>query len=509
MQIIRCAQMKQVEQAAMAEGITSLRLMENAGSAAARVIRRAVDPGKLACTVLCGSGNNGGDGFVVARRLLEAGAEVAVILACGGPKTPEATEMCDRLSGLNIPQIDFARESARCLMRVDRSRIVVDAVFGTGFHGRVEGPLAALFERVNRCGAAVFALDMPSGANADTGEVEGACIRAAQTITFGACKTGQLESPAVDYCGRIAAVDIGIPAEAFTGGVGELLTEADIRDKLPLRRRSANKGSFGRVACVCGSRAMSGAAYMAAMGALRCGAGIVTLGVPRGIQPILAGKLTEAMVTPLAETPAGSLSMSAWAPLAELTGRATAVALGCGLTQTPETARLVRDLVGAARCPTVLDADGINAVAGHMNVLRETSAPLILTPHPGEMARLTGKSIPEIQRERIRTAADFAAEYGVVLVLKGAGTVIASPEGKICVNPTGNPGMARGGSGDILAGMIAGFAAQGIAPFDAACCGVYIHGAAGDRCAECLSEYGMLPTDMLLEIPQIFRGMSR
>ena len=509
MRILSCAQMKQAESAAITGGITALRLMENAGSAAARAIRHTVRPEGAMVTVLCGNGNNGGDGFVVARRLRESGTDMAVILACGQPKTAEAAEMRQRLAGLDIPVLDYAGESARCLMRLAHSRIVVDAVFGTGFHGRAEGPAAALFDRVNRGGATVFALDMPSGANADTGAVEGSCIRADYTITFGACKNGQILSPAVNFCGRLVPVVIGIPEEAFADGTADLLTADDIREKLPVRERTANKGSFGRAVCICGSRAMSGAAYMSAMGAARCGAGIVTLGVPKGIQPILAGKLAEVMVTPLPETADGSLSLAAHGPLLELAGRATATALGCGLTRNGETSLLVRRLLPELKCPVILDADGINAVAGHMNVLRETSAPLILTPHPGEMARLTGQSIAQVNRDRIRTAADFAATYGVTLVLKGANTVVASPDGKIRVNPTGNPGMARGGSGDILAGMIAGLAAQGMAPFDAACCGVYIHGAAGDRCAERLSQYGMLPTDMLLEVPQIFRGLSR
>lgn len=510
MKILSCAQMKQAEAAAIAGGITALRLMENAGSAAVRFIRTVQNPEKLPCTVICGRGNNGGDGFVAARRLRDAGADAAVILACGRPTTGEAREMYDRLGALDIPVMDYASEPARCFMRIVHSRLVVDAVFGTGFHGRVEGPLAALFEKISSGGAPVFALDMPSGANADTGAVAGACIRADYTVTFGACKAGQLLAPAVDFCGRLVPVAIGIPEEAFpAGGVPELLTAADIREKLPIRARTANKGSFGRVTCICGSRTMSGAAYMSAMGAARDGAGIVVLAAPRGIQPILAGKLAEVMVTPLPETPAGSLSLAAIGPLRELAGRSTAVVLGCGLTRDPETSLLVQRLLRELKCPVVLDADGINAAAGHMNVLREASAPLILTPHPGEMARLTGQSIAQVNRDRIRTAADFAAEYGVTLVLKGANTVVAGPDGRVCINPTGNPGMARGGSGDILAGMIGGLAAQGLSPFDAACCGVYIHGAAGDRCAERLSQYGMLPTDMLLEVPQIFRGLSR
>ena len=491
-------------------GITSLRLMENAGSAGARFIRSTVALSGARCTVICGKGNNGGDGFVVARRLLESGADVAVILAGGAPRTAEATDMFDRLTGLNIAVMDYGRDPRRCAARIGASSVIVDAVFGTGFHGRVEGSLAELFERVNSQAATVFSLDMPSGADADTGEVAGACIRAAHTVTFAAAKTGHLIYPAAEMCGKITAVNIGIPDGAFADASSAGLLDSDtIRGNLPVRARSANKGNFGRVLCLCGSLTMSGAAFMAASSAARCGAGIVTAGVPRSIHAILAGKLTEAMVTPLPETDDGSLSLSALGPIKEMARRATSAALGCGLSQNGETFMLVRELLKVLTCPVVLDADGINAVAGHIHVLRESKAPLILTPHPGEMARLTGRSIAEIQSDRIRAAADFAQKNRVVLVLKGANTVIASPAGEIFINPTGNPGMARGGSGDILAGMIAGFAAQGIEPVRAACCGAYIHGLAGDRCAARLSEYGMLPTDMLMEIPQIFREMSR
>ena len=502
--------MKEAEAYAIRLGITSLRLMENAGSAGARFIRNTVALAGTRCTVICGKGNNGGDGFVVARRLTESGADVAVILVCGSPRTAEATEMFERLSGMNIAVMDYGRDPRRCLARIGASSVIVDAVFGTGFHGRVEGPLADLFDQVNAQKATVFALDMPSGADADTGEAVGACILAAHTVTFAAAKTGQLIHPAAEMCGKLTAVNIGIPDGAFDGSSPAELLDADaVRDCLPVRERAANKGNFGRVLCLCGSLTMSGAAYMASTAAARCGAGIVAAGVPRCIHPILAGKLTEVMVTPLPETGDGSLSLSALGRIREMAERATAVVLGCGLSHNGETFILVRELLRILTCPVVLDADGINAVAGHIHVLRESKASLILTPHPGEMARLTGRSVGEIQSDRIRTAADFAANNRVVLVLKGANTVIASPAGEICINPTGNPGMARGGSGDILAGMIAGFAAQGIDPVRAACCGAYIHGLAGDRCAARLSEYGMLPMDMLTEVPQIFRDMSR
>lgn len=509
MKIITVAQMKAAEAYAARAGIAPVRLMENAGSAAARLIRGALSSASR-CAVVCGSGNNGGDGFVVARRLADSCASVSVILACGLPRTPQASEMYDRLGGLHVAVSSFVRDKDACLDIIGRADVIVDAVFGTGFHGAVDEGLRPLFARINASEAPVYALDMPSGAQADTGEVSPGCIEATQTITFAAAKTGQFIFPAAGYCGKIMAVEIGIPEGAFSGCLPtELLEMKKIRETLPRRAKDSHKGTYGKVLAVCGSRSYPGAAYMSATAAARCGAGLVTVAAPKSIWAVLTSKFSEVMVTPLEETADGAARFTNYASLAGLSGGASALLIGCGLSRSEEAFSLVRSLVRGAACPVVLDADGINAFDGHINVLRESGAALILTPHPGEMAGLTGMEIGRIQSDRLGVARDFAQKNGVILVLKGANTVVASPDGRLLINPTGNPGMARGGSGDILAGMIAGFAAQGIEPLAAACCGVYLHGLAGDRCAEKLSQYGMLPTDMLTELPQIFREMSR
>jgi hydroxyethylthiazole kinase-like uncharacterized protein yjeF len=508
--IVTCQQMKDAEAYAINSGITSARLMENAGSASARFIRGAVSIPSMRCTVICGCGNNGGDGFVVARRLMETGAPITVILACGIPQTREATEMYERLGILNATILDYGRDRRRCVSQISQSSVIVDAIFGTGFHGAADDTVTELFEKINHSDATVFSLDMPSGANADTGAVERSCINAAHTIAFAASKTGQFSYPAASFCGKITVVNIGISDEAFAGASPvELLGQDMVKALLPVRAKDSNKGNFGKLLCLCGSLTMPGAAYMSSLAAARCGAGLITLGAPKSIYTPLASKLNEVMITPLDETPEGSLSVSNLHRLVKMCNAADAAVIGCGISRSDETEKLVCALLPQLHCTVVLDADGINAISGHINLLRASSANLILTPHPGEMARLTGLTVAEIQADRINTARDFATQNNVTLVLKGAETVVASPDGYLFINPTGNPGMARGGSGDILAGMIAGFAVQGIEPTDAACCGVYIHGLAGDRCAEGLSQYGMLPTDMLLEIPQIFRDMSR
>lgn len=511
MNIVTCGQMREIESYAIDGGISSLRLMENAGSAAARFIRETTQIHGRRCVVICGSGNNGGDGYVVARRLIDAGAYVTVLNACGEPKSSEAQEMHERLLNLS-PDIISASQTGLCLNAIRSSDIIVDAVFGTGFHGAASGTPARFLEEASKSGAVVFSLDMPSGANADSGEVPGTCVKADYTITFAAPKIGQYLFPAASYCGDVVTVNIGIPSAAFTiikDSPARLLTAGYIEKALPKRKKDSNKGTYGRVYCLCGSLGMAGASYMSACAALRSGAGLVAAGVPRAIYLPIAAKAEEIMVYPLEETDSGTLSLSNLDFLIEESKKTKAMLIGCGLSQNAETAVLVRELVKAAECTLILDADGINALNGHIDLLRESTSEIILTPHPGEMSRLCGREIAEIQRSRLETARGFAVEYGVTLVLKGANTVVAAKDGRAFINPTGNPGMAKGGSGDILAGMVSAFAAQRLAPEDAACCGVFIHGLAGDRCAQKLSQYGMVPTDILKEVPQIFREMSR
>lgn len=511
MYIVSCDRMRSIEQKAMSYGILSSRLMENAGSAAARVIRSDFDVAKKCCVVVCGRGNNGGDGFVIARKLLEQNALVKVILTDGTPKSSEANEMFERVISMRQIVID-ANQAERCREAIMMADIIVDAIYGTGFHGEITGSATIdIVEAINASHAVVYAVDMPSGCNADTGKAGSHCVNADCTVTFAFPKTGQFLFPAANHCGRVATVQIGIPENTyeFSDKDNELLDYLNVSSMLPVRKKDSNKGSFGKVLCVCGSMGMAGAAYLCAMGALRSGAGLVQLAVPDSVYLPVASKLDECMVYPQKSTADGSIAISALDDILSLAKSATAVVIGCGLSRNEETAALIRQLTEKIECPVILDADGINAFEGHINLLREISKKIILTPHPGEMSRLCGKTIPDIQNDRLDTALNFSKEFGVTLVLKGADTIIASKSGKAYVNPTGNPGMARGGSGDILAGMTAAFAAQGLDPDKAACCAAFIHGAAGDKAAKKLSQYGMIPTDMLKEIPGIFLAMSR
>lgn len=511
MKIICVAEMKAAERYAVEHGVSALKLMENAGTAAAVIIAEIVSEAfaqKTVCTVVCGAGNNGGDGFVVARRLHEAGHTVTVVLAAGEPRTEEAAAMFRELPE-GVAVLRYTEDPAQCGRSFTGSSMLVDAVFGTGFHGEVEGACAGLFDAMNASGRPIFALDMPSGTNADTGEAAVHAVRAAATITFAAAKHGQLKAPAAAHCGRLLLAEIGIPDEGLPQDATELIDRALLERALPVRAADSNKGSYGHLLCLCGSRRYPGAAYMSGTAAARCGAGLVTVGAPEVLWSVLAARMSEVMVLPLPQTAAGGLSLAALDEILAFAEKCGCVLIGCGLSPESETAALVRELLLRLRGTVVLDADGINACEGHIDVLRASRADLVLTPHPGEMGRLCGKTAAEVQADREGCATSFARENGVTLVLKGAGTLVAAPDGRLFRNNTGNPGLAKGGSGDVLAGMTAGLAAQGIDPVLAACAAVRIHGLAADRCAKKQSQYAMLPTDLFSEIPQIFCDLSR
>lgn len=509
--IVSCQQMREIEKSAMSIGILSSRLMENAGSAATRIIRKTVDVQNKKCVIICGNGNNGGDGYVIARKLIEFGALVKVIKANGEPRTEETQDMQDRVRAQGNIIIDMYNIND-CKKEIRAADIIVDAIYGTGFHGDIDDDLTReIIEEVNNSEAKVFAVDMPSGCNADTGEASLVSIRADYTVTFANPKIGQFAFPASDYCGKVITVDIGIPASIYnnSSSLCELLDGKTIKSLIPKRKKDSNKGNYGKVLVIAGSLGMAGAVELAVKGALRCGAGLVEVIVPKDIYNPVATKITEGMVYPVSSTIDGTIAYSNIDLILKKAETASVVLIGCGLSRNEETAILIRELVTKIKTPIVLDADGINAFEGHINLLRTTQNSLILTPHPGEMSRIVNKTIPEIQSSRLKTAKEFATENHVTLVLKGANTVIATSDGMSYINPTGNPGMAKGGSGDVLAGMTAAFIAQGIDKKSSCCLSTYIHGAAGDLAAEKLSQYSMLATDILDKIPQIFLEYSR
>ncbi len=500
MKVVTSSQMKQIEQNAAAAGLSYLTMMENAGAACAAYIANMTER-TAPVLVLCGKGKNGGDGFVIARHLQQNGFTVKVLLTNGLPQADDARTMFARLSGVTV--LDWQEQPEKARLSISAAAVIVDAVFGFGFRGEADEPTAAVFRAVNAAKAMVIAVDVPSGVECDTARVCRDAIAADITLAISLCKPGHLLGPAAEHCGEVIPLSIGID-EACCNSAEDAGFFTLRKDEvcLPGRRRDANKGTFGKVLSVCGSRRYAGAAVLAASGAVRIGAGLVMAAFPNDAYPAVAAKLTEPVLLPLPCCSDGFFSRAAIEPILAEAKSASVLLIGCGLGQTLGTASVIQEVLPACSCPIVLDADGINLTARNIHELESIGSRTVLTPHPGEFARLLGVSIAEVQADRISSAKAFAKKYNTVLVLKGAGTVVASPE-RVYVNPTGNPGMARGGSGDLLAGMIAGLIAQGMSRFDAAVTAVYLHGFVGDRAAQTLSVHGMTPSDMIALLPEV------
>ena len=503
MKIYTEQQMRAAEQMAADAGMAFLRLMENAGSACASEIKKRTHSGQR-IALLCGKGKNGGDGFVIARKLCEAGySAVAVLLAQGNPADADAQYMLDSLRGTSVSVYDLTQNETASQM-IGQADVLVDAVFGIGFHGEVREPLASLFRQVNAAEATVFSVDVPSGMACDSGALPGVCVQADYTLAISAGKLCHVLQPAAAQCGKVRLVRIGVEDTHYKAApyVAYSLSEKEVRAVFPNRPAVSNKGTFGKVLCIVGSRRYAGAAVLASRGALRSGAGLVYTAFPDAAYAAVAPNLIESPLLPMPSDSEGRFALSAVPQLIEAMQGMQAIVLGCGLGQSAGMAELVQTVLEHAECPVILDADGLNAVSGNIDILRKATCKRILTPHPGEMQRLTGKSIEEIQSDRMGTAKAFAAEYGVTLVLKGANTVVANGKsGAVFLNTTGNSGLAKGGSGDLLAGMIGGFAAQGVHfPAETA---VYLHGQCGDVAADRLSARGMLPTDAAEMLPHV------
>ncbi len=511
MRILSSEQMRTVEREALKHSQTYLRLMENAGIGAAKIILRRERPiENKRCVVLCGKGNNGGDGFVVARKLSREGASVACVLAGGEPRSDEAREMLRLLHLDPVSILPLEENRAQINLMLVEADIVVDALFGTGFQGALPDACGFLAEMTNLSKARVYALDIPSGLNADTGLAAGRCFAADCTIAFGCLKPAHLTEAAADQLGAVEVCDIGIPEEAFLV-INDAVFLIDHDMVLPhLRRRpdDSYKGTFGRLLVVAGSLGMTGAAALASQAASRCGTGLVYVATARSLLLPLAAHLTEQVMLPLPETEAGGISALAQPELLSALQKATACVAGCGLKNTEDIHAIIKAILTHADCPIVLDADGINAVAGDINIVRNAKQGLVLTPHYGEFSRLIGKPIDYVADNRVALAKAFAQEYNLTLVLKGSTTVVALPDGSICLNKAGNSGLAKAGSGDLLAGIIGGLLAQGCAPQQAAICGVYLHSQAARLTAKRLCKTAMQPSDILNDLYLLFQELD-
>jgi NAD(P)H-hydrate epimerase len=506
MKLATAQEIRNIDSRAIREfGIPGPVLMENAATAVMAEMERFFDGlAGLKIGILCGKGNNGGDGLALARRLRVRGVPVRVALLAPFAALQGEAKLnlaILRKTDVEITQKASARDSADVIAWSD---ILVDALLGVGLSSPLRGVIAQVVTMMNRSGRPIVSIDIPTGVNADTGEVMGAAVEADLTVTMALPKRGLVLYPGASCAGTVRIADIGIPSEVIEKeeiGVSQL-DRGSAWGHRSRRARDAHKGDFGHLLVIAGSLGKAGAAVMAARGALRSGAGLVTIAAPGGLVPILQQQVMEAMCMPAAESIDGTLGMGAAGELIRSAARMSACAIGPGLSTHGETVHVVRELIGSLLAPLVIDADGVNALAGSLDVLKNIKAPVVLTPHPGEMARMLGVTSADVQRDRIAIAKDFADRYGVTLVLKGAGTVIAAPDGEVFVNTTGNPGMASGGTGDVLTGMIGSLLAQGYGPTDAACLGVYVHGLSGDLAAKEKGEAGMIAGDLIEKIPE-------
>jgi NAD(P)H-hydrate epimerase len=513
--VFTAEEMRRLDRHAIAElGLPGATLMENAGRGAADAIVAALPalgaPRRGArVLIVCGKGGNGGDGLVVARWLKRHGARPSVLLACApGEIGGDARLKLEALRGSGIRPVRLADDRAAAAA-LARAHVVVDALLGTGSRGVPEGSLARAIELINASGRPVVALDIPSGMSADDGGHAGAAIRATMTLTFAALKRGLLTAGGDELAGRVTVVPIGVPdAEVLRRVTTFLLEAGDVARHFPRRPRAAHKGTYGRLLLVAGSLGKTGAAALSAAAAMRSGGGLVTVATPASQQPIVAGLVLEAMTEPLPETPARTIALKAREVVAELAAARDAVAIGPGLGIDAETQQVVRSLIQELPRPLAADADALTALAGHLETLRGAPAARCLTPHPGEMARMLGARVDDVQRDRIETVRTFATGYGACVVLKGARSVIGAPDGRVFVNPTGNPGMASGGTGDVLTGMLGAFLARGMDPVAALQSSVYLHGCAGDIAAERVGEEGLIASDVVAAIPAAFTRLG-
>lgn len=488
-------------------GVPGLELMERAGRSCAEIIHERYGTGReRSVAVFAGKGNNGGDGYVIARILHGLGWRVTLLLLASRVEIHgDARVNLDRMPE-GVLLVDVAGGEAEILARVCASDLIVDALLGTGLKSEVSGRYAASIGAINSSGKPVVAVDIPSGVDATTGRILGTAVRADLTVTFALAKFGHILYPGAECTGELRVVDIGIPSELVDAAPSvEYFDGASAAVVLRRRSRICHKGDNGHSLIIAGSTGKSGAAAMAANSAMRSGAGLVTLAVPESIHAVLEVKCTESMTVPLPCNGSGEISPVASRRIMELLPGRDVVAIGPGLGMSDDTWRMVREIVVAVRVPLVMDADALNAVVGHLDGIRNAPSPVIMTPHPGEMARLAAVSVAEVESDRLGIAARFAAEYGVYLVLKGAKTVVAAPNGRLAVNASGNPGMASGGMGDVLTGVVTALLAQGYEPFVACCLAVFCHGAAGDLVAEEKGEMGLVATDVQETLPYVFK----
>ncbi len=486
-------------------------LMENAGRGVYEIIIKEFKNNLFPYVlIVAGPGNNGGDGFVIARHLHVNGIKTKTILL--SPKENfkgDAKINLDILLnlGLDVKEILSEEDINKHKTDLVHAGLIVDAIFGTGLKRELEGRFALIVDEINRAKAPVIAVDIPSGLSADTGKVLGTCVRADITATMALPKIGQLIYPGLDYVGKLKVVDISMPKEAIDkfDAFSFLLDESYIKSLISKREPEAHKGSTGHLAILAGSKGKAGAAELVCRGALRSGAGLVTLISCSSIWPIMMEKLKEAMTFGIDATDDGEVSEKELPKIFEFIKDKKCLAIGPGMGLSESARNVARTLCKEAKIPVVIDADAITAIGQDLDIVKKAPVPRVLTPHPGEAARLLGCTSKDIQQNRIEAAKEIAFKTDSIVVLKGARTIVSAPSKTFAINPTGNPGMATGGMGDILTGIIAGFVTQGLSCWQAACLGVYIHGKAGDILSSSKGQVGYLASEVADELPKVLR----
>jgi len=514
MLVVTAEQMREMDRLTIQKyGVPSLALMERAGAGIAEAILvRLSRNAKKGVLVVAGKGNNGGDGFVVARLLKKKRipCEVA-LLARRDEVSSDAAQNLRAFLKLKGRVHEMAADDFEWLSRlIGKNGLIVDAILGTGIKSEVRGRLAEAITLINTAGLPVVAVDIPSGLDTDNGRPLGVAVQAEMTVALAFPKLGEVVYPGVSYCGELVVADIGIDdrAVAEVAPQTELLTRETVRWLVPRRDADTHKGSYGHVLIVAGARGKTGAAILACRAAMRAGAGLVTLAAPSSLNNIFAGALVEVMTEPLRENAAEEMEALGDDDWRALLARKNALLFGPGVGVHPATQNITRWLLRNLDMPWVIDADGLNNLALEIERLRHAKVPPVLTPHPGEMARLTGKDTSTVNADRVGIARAFALEHRCHLILKGARTVIATAEGKIFINPTGNPGMASGGMGDVLAGILVALLGQGLPAEDAMMLGVYLHGFVGDQVAASQGEIGLIASDIIRGLPSGMNALA-
>lgn len=500
MYILTPEEIRTQEENANANGLPYKQMMLNAGKGCAEKIIRLSD-GRKKVTVICGKGNNGGDGYIIASVLELYKYDVTVINAFGEPQG-EFIEYIYSALKEKVRVLFLDKEPDEATKAAAETEIVVDAVFGIGFKGKLPEKIIKLFEVINKKNALKFAVDIPSGLTMTDEESMQTCFRADHTLSMLCLKKEHVYKPYSFCCGKISVIPIGFEAESQTGLLSLLDTE--IKANLPERPYDANKGSLGHALIVAGSYKMPGAAILATKGALTTGAGLVTLAFPDCCYSAVTSQLSENIMMPLRTAEDGSIAQENITTLISNPKKYSAIAIGCGASPSPNVSAVLTALIKSYPGTLIIDADGINLLAKNIDILKEAIGDIIITPHPGEMSRLNWSTVKEINANREETAEKFAKEFKVTVLLKGHNTVIASPDGRMYINRTGCSALARGGSGDMLTGMIAAFAANGMPPFEAACTGAYMHGLAGEKAAEKYTSYCATIQNVINCIPDAF-----